>query len=280
MAYIVEIADLKDPRLAAYVGLTEAQLRSRRHPEEGCFIAESEKVIAHALDAGYQPISLLMERGKLMRSEPLLARCEEIPVYTAERETLAQLTGYALTRGILCAMKRPELPSLSDVCAGKRRIVILENIVDPTNVGAVFRSAAALGMDGVLVTPSCCDPLHRRSVRWSMGTVFQIPWTQMTRGEWPGEALRQMREQGYQIAAMALKEDSLSLGDPQLGTIPQLALVLGTEGDGLNPETIAQCDMTVRIPMAHGVDSLNVAMAGAVAFWELGNGAAYHAPEG
>lgn len=273
MAQIIPIRDLQDPQLAVYTKLTQAQLRNRRHPEAGLFIAESAKVIGHALDAGYQPVSFLLERRQVEGAAPLLDRCA-VPAYTGSREVLATLTGYELTRGILCAMRRPPLPTLEEICATARRVAVLENLVDSTNVGAVFRSAAALGMDGVLVTPSCSDPLYRRSVRVSMGTVFQIPWTWIgsKASDWPGWGMDRLRALGFQTAAMALSDRAISLGDPRLQEAEKLAIVLGTEGDGLNPQTVAACDFTVCIPMAHGVDSLNVAAASAVAFWQLGQG--------
>lgn len=272
MPRIVEISDLSAPELDIYARLTQAQLRRRREPEQGLFIAESRKVIAHALDAGYEPVSLLMERRQLEGSaRELLARCGEVPVYTAPRQTLEQLTGYALTRGVLCAMRRPALKSVEQVCAAARRLAVLEDIADPTNVGAIFRSAAALGMDAVLVTPSCCDPLHRRAVRVSMGTVFQVPWTWIgdSPADWPQAGLERLRGLGFHTAALALREDALPIDDPRLAAWDRLALVLGSEGDGLSPDTVARCGCCVRIPMAHGVDSLNVAAAGAVAFWQL-----------
>ena len=272
MPNIIEIADLSAPELDVFARLTEAQLRRRAEPEKGVFIAESAKVIGHALDAGCLPVSLLMERRKLDgQAREIIARCGEIPVYTAEREILAQLTGYALTRGVLCAMRRPRLPEPEEVCRSARRIAVLENIVDPTNVGAVFRSAAALGMDAVLITPSCCDPLHRRAVRVSMGTVFQVPWTRVCGdpAEWPQRGMERLSGMGFRTAAMALSDSSVEIDDPRLEEEEKLAIVLGTEGDGLSPRTIAACDYTVRIPMAHGVDSLNVAAASAVAFWQL-----------
>jgi tRNA G18 (ribose-2'-O)-methylase SpoU len=269
---IVEIQDFSAPELDVYARLTEAQLRNRRHAEEGLFIAESVTVIGHALDAGYTPVSLLMERKHITGSaRTLLQRCGDIPVYTADSALLASLTGYALTRGVLCAMRRPSLPTAEAVCAGKHRIAVLEGIVDPTNVGAIFRSAAALGMDAVLLDPTCCDPLHRRAVRVSMGTVFQIPWARLGEevAEWPQAGMGRLQAMGYRTAAMALREDSLSVDDPQLQQVEQLAILLGSEGPGLKDETIARCDYTVRIPMCHGVDSLNVAAASAVVFWQL-----------
>ena len=272
MPHIIEITDLAQPELDVFARLTEAQLRNRLEPEKGVFIAESPKVIQCALDAGLTPVSLLMERRHIQgQARDILARCGEIPVYTADRETLASLTGYPLTRGILCAMRRPKLPTVEALCTGARRLAVLEGIVDSTNVGAIFRSAAALGMDGVLLTPSCGDPLYRRAARVSMGTVFQIPWTRIGSqpADWPQSGLDKLRSLGFKTAAMALSDTSVSLEDPRLAAEDNLAIVLGTEGDGLAPATIAQCDYTVRIPMSHGVDSLNVAAASAVAFWQL-----------
>lgn len=273
MARIIEITDLSAPALDVYARLTEAQLRSRLEPEKGVFIAESAKVIGTALDAGYAPLSFLMERRQIDGpAAPLLARCPDTPVYTADRAVLAGLTGYALTRGVLCAMRRPAPRSVEEVCAGANRVAVLENIVDSTNIGAIFRSAAALNMDAVLVTPSCCDPLCRRAVRVSMGTVFQVPWTQIgsTAADWPEQGMQQLHALGFKTAAMALTDLSVSIDDAALAAEPKLAIVLGTEGDGLAHTTIAACDYTVRIPMSHGVDSLNVAAASAVAFWQLG----------
>lgn len=273
MPNIVEITDLSAPELDVYARLTQAQLRSRLEPEKGIFIAESPKVIARALDAGYRPLSLLMERRQITGSaRDLLARCGDAPVYTAEREVLAALTGYELTRGVLCAFRRPVLPTVEQLCRSARRVAVLEGIVDSTNIGAIFRSAAALSMDAVLTTPSCCDPLCRRAVRVSMGTVFQVPWTQIgaCAADWPEAGTARLRELGFKTAAMALSDRSVSIDDPALAAEPRLAIVLGTEGDGLAPGTIAACDYTVRIPMSHGVDSLNVAAASAVAFWQLG----------
>ncbi len=272
MANVIEVTDLESPELAVFARLTEAQLRGRIEAEKGIFIAESPKVIGRALDAGYEPVSLLMERKHLEgQGREIISRCGEIPVYTADREVLAGLTGYPLTRGVLCAMARNVLPEVEEVCAGARRIAVLEGIVDSTNIGAIFRSAAALGMDAVLVSPTCGDPLYRRAVRVSMGAVFQVPWTRIgsEREPWPRQGLGRLRRMGFRTAAMALREDSVSLEDPRLRSEEKLALLLGTEGDGLTADTIAGCDYTVRIPMAHGVDSLNVAAAGAVAFWEL-----------
>ena len=272
MPNIMEVSDLTLPALNVFTRLTEAQLRNRLEPEKGVFIAESPKVIGRALDAGYEPVSLLMEPRHIDgQGRDIIARCEGIPVYTASREILEGLTGYALTRGVLCAMRRPPLPSVEDVCANARRVAVLEGIVDSTNVGAIFRSAAALNIDAVLVTPTCGDPLYRRAVRVSMGTVFQVPWTRIGSepSEWPEPGLERLRKLGFQTAAMALSDDSVSIDDPRLAAEEKLAIVLGTEGDGLAERTIAECDYTVRIPMAHQVDSLNVAAASAVAFWEL-----------
>ena len=272
MPNIIEITDFASPELDVFARLTEAQLRNRRNPEKGLFLAESPKVIAHALDAGYHPVSLLMERRQITGpARDLVARCGDIPVYTADRDLLAGLTGFQLTRSVLCAMHRPRLPSVEALCAGARRVAVLENIVDPTNVGAVFRSAAALHIDAVFVTPSCCDPLHRRAVRVSMGTIFQIPWTRIgsSPSEWPQPGIQRLNELGFQTAAMALSDTAVTIEDPRLIGEERLAIVLGTEGDGLSPRTIASCDYTVRIPMSHTVDSLNVAAASAVAFWQL-----------
>lgn len=272
MARIVEITDFAAPELDPYARLTEAQLRNRLEPQLGVFIAESPKVIDRALDAGYEPVSLLMERKHLTgQGAAVIARCGDIPVYTADDALLSGLTGYPLTRGVLCAMKRPVLPSVEELCQNAHRIAVLENIVDHTNIGAIFRSAAALGMDAVLLTPSCCDPLYRRSARVSMGTVFQVPWTRIGNAaeEWPGPGLERLRTLGFQSVAMALRRDTVDIDDPRLRRADKLAIVLGTEGDGLGETTIAQCDHTVKIPMAHGVDSLNVAAASAVAFWAL-----------
>lgn len=272
MAQIIFIDDFSDPRLDLFARLTEVQLRSRLEPEKGIFIAESPKVIHRALDAGCEPVALLMERRHIEgQGAGVIARCGEIPVYTGEEALLARLTGYALTRGVLCAMKRPAPSQAEDLLQSARRVAVLENITDHTNLGAIFRSAAALSMDGVLLTPSCCDPLYRRSVRVSMGTVFQVPWARLgDRAEdWPEKGMALLRAMGFATAAMALRNDTADIDDPELLAQPKLAIVLGTEGDGLAAETIAKCDYTVRIPMAAGVDSLNVAAAGAVAFWQL-----------
>ena len=273
MPNIIEITDLSAPELDVYARLTQAQLRNRLEPEKGIFIAESSKVISRALDAGYQPLSLLMERRQIIGpAAALLTRCGDLPVYTADREVLAALTGFELTRGVLCAFRRPVLPSVEQLCRGARRVAVLEGIVDSTNIGAIFRSAAALNMDAVLTTPTCCDPLCRRAVRVSMGTVFQVPWGRIGQdaADWPDAGLARLNRLGFATAAMALSDDSVRIDDPRLAAEPRLAIVLGTEGDGLAPRTIAGCDYTVRIPMSHGVDSLNVAAASAVAFWELG----------
>ena len=272
MSNIITITDFNAPELDVYARLTEAQLLNRHCLKEGLFIAESPKVIGRALDAGCQPVSFLAETKHIHgEARDVIARCGDIPVYTAAFDLLTQLTGYQLTRGMLCAMRRPELPTAEQVCREARRIVVLENIMNPTNVGAIFRSAAALGMDAVLLTPGCSNPLYRRSARVSMGTVFQIPWTYI--GDemscWPHPGIEQLQELGFKTAAMALSNDSISIDDPALLQEKKLAVVLGTEGDGLADETIANCDYTVRIPMSHGVDSLNVAAASAVAFWQL-----------
>ena len=272
MPQIIEITDLTRPELDVFCRLTEAQLRNRLEPEKGVFIAESPTVIGLALDAGYEPLALLTERKFIEgKAAGIIARCGEIPLYTGEREVLARLTGYELTRGVLCAMRRPSPKDFREVCAGTRRVAVLENVVDSTNVGAIIRSAAALGIDAVLLTPSCCDPLNRRAVRVSMGTVFQIPWAYIGEqpADWPSSGLDWLNELGFKTAAMALREDSVSIGDEGLAAEPKLAIVLGTAGTGLTARTIADCDYTVRIPMQHGVDSLNVAAASAVAFWQL-----------
>ena len=272
MAHVIEITDWRAPELDLFARLTEGQLRSRREPEKGIFIAESAKVIGHALDSGCQPIALLMGHKHLEGAgRALIERCGEVPVYTADDQILTALTGYHLTRGMLCAMGRPVLPRVEKVCAGARRIAVLEGIVDATNVGAIFRSAAALDLDGVLVTPTCCDPLHRRAVRVSMGTVFQIPWTYFHKKvSWPEAGMEQLRSLGFKTVAMALRNDSISIDAPALQAEEKLAIILGAEGDGLVDATITGCDYTVKIPMSHEVDSLNVAAASAVAFWELG----------
>lgn len=273
MPNIIEITDFHAPELDPYARLTQNQLRNRLEPEKGIFIAESPKVIDRALDAGYKPVSLLMERKQITGpAAGILSRCGDAPVYTADREMLAELTGFELTRGVLCAFRRPAPRPVEELCKNARRVAVLEGIVDSTNVGAIFRSAAALNMDAVLINPSCCDPLCRRAVRVSMGTVFQVPWGQLgeTPADWPEKGMDILHSLGFKTAAMALSDRSVSIDDEQLAKEPKLAIVLGTEGDGLAASTIASCDYTVRIPMSHGVDSLNVAAASAVAFWQLG----------
>lgn len=283
MKNIIEITDLHAPELDIYARFSEVQLLHINEPGQGIFIAESPKVIERALDAGYSPISVLVERKHIAgQAQDVIARCGEIPVYTADFDILTQLTGFQLTRGMLCAMQRRSLPAVEEVCADARRIAVLENVMNPTNVGAIFRSAAALNMDAVLLTPSCSNPLYRRAARVSMGTVFQIPWTYVE-----NKAIKQsydeqatcsqaqswiecLKNLGFKTAAMALNDDSVSIDNPKLMAEEKLAIVLGTEGDGLDPETISDCDYTVRIPMSHHVDSLNVAAASAVAFWQLG----------
>lgn len=273
MPNIIEIKDFHAPELDPYARLTQNQLRNRLEPEKGIFIAESPKVIDRALDAGYKPVSLLMERKQITGpAAGILSRCGDAPVYTADREMLAALTGFELTRGVLCAFRRPAPRPVEELCRDARRVAVLEGIVDSTNVGAIFRSAAALNMDAVLINPSCCDPLCRRAVRVSMGTVFQVPWGQLgeTPADWPEKGMDILHSLGFKTAAMALSDRSVSIDDEQLAKEPKLAIVLGTEGDGLAAGTIASCDYTVKIPMSHGVDSLNVAAASAVAFWQLG----------
>lgn len=271
---MIEITDFDAPELDVYTRLTEAQLLNKDHPEDGLFIAESPKVISRALDGGYEPVSVLVEKKQVLEDAETIAvlgKCGNVPVYTAEFEVLTKLTGFKLTRGMLCAMKRRRLPGLQEICNGCDRIAVLENVMNPTNVGAIFRSAAALHMDAVILTGGCSNPLYRRASRVSMGTVFQIPWTFVDNSViWPEEGMKILRELGFKTAAMALKEDSASIDDPELMKEDKLAVILGTEGDGLAPETIADCDYTVMIPMSHGVDSLNVAAASAVAFWQLG----------
>ena len=268
MPNIIEITDFSALELDVYARLSENQLLNRQEPENAMFIAESPKVILRALDAGYVPVSLLLEKKHIEgQAEEIIARCGDVPVYTAEFDVLTQLTGFQLTRGALCAMRRPPLPTVEQVCAGARRVAILEDVMNPTNVGAIFRSAAALNMDAVLLTPACSNPLYRRAIRVSMGTVFQVPWTFCP--QWP-DGLAQLKEMGFKTAAMALSDDSVSIRDPRLNQEEKLAIILGTEGDGLSDKTIAECDYTVRIPMSHNVDSLNVAAASAVAFFQLG----------
>ena len=267
MNKIIEITDFLAPELDIYARLTEGQLLNREFPERALFIAESPKVINRALDAGYEPVSCLMEKKHIQgEGKQILARMKDVSVFSAEVDILTQLTGFKLTRGMLCAMKRKPLPDVREICKNKRRIVILDKVMNPTNVGAIIRSAAALGMDAVLLTPGCSDPLYRRAARVSMGTVFQIDWTFLQ-----GDSLDEIKSLGFKTVAMALKDNSLSIDDPKLTEEKKLAIILGTEGDGLSDETIDECDFTVKIPMFHGVDSLNVAAASAVAFYQLGN---------
>ena len=284
MLNIIEIKDFNAPEFDVYARLTEAQLLNKDHPEDGMFIAESPKVIGRALNAGYTPVSVLVEQRQLEENDEtrqVLRRYEntDIPIYTAAFDVLAKLTGFKLTRGMLCVMRRRPLQNYLELCAGKSRIAILENVMNPTNVGAIFRSAAALHMEAVLLTPGCSDPLYRRASRVSMGTVFQVPWTFIQDENeircqreifWPKQAITKLKQMGYKTAALALKDDSVSIDDPDLMQEERLAVILGTEGDGLMQETMELCDYTVKIPMAHGVDSLNVAAASAVAFWQLG----------
>jgi len=272
MPNIIEIDNFSAPELDVYARLTEHQVKNRRDPTQGLFIAESPNVIERALDAGYEPVSLLMEHRHAERQAAhVIERCGDIPVFTSSLDVLTQLTGFQLTRGVLCAMHRRALPTVEEVCKNARRIAVLEDVMNPTNVGAIFRSAAALGIDGVLLSPACCDPLYRRAVRVSMGTVFQVPWTgigeELT--DWPEKGIAQLHGMGFRVAAMALSEQSVPVDDPALMAEEKLAILLGTEGDGLSDHSIAACDYTVRIPMSHGVDSLNVAAASAVAFWQL-----------
>lgn len=273
MARVIEITDFNAPELDVYARLTENQLINRHEPEKGLFIAESPKVVERALNAGYTPVSLLLERKHIDgEARDIIARCGDIPVYTADFDVLTNLTGFQLTRGVLCAMRRPKLPSVEEICTGARRIAILENVMNPTNIGAIFRSAAALNMDAVLLTPACSNPLYRRAIRVSMGTVFQIPWTYIgdESFDWSKKGITYLHRLGFRTAAMALKEDSVNIDDPTLCAEEKLAIILGTEGDGLASSTIDGCDYTVCIPMSHGVDSLNVAAASAIAFWQLG----------
>ena len=266
---IIPITDFSAPELDIYARLNENQLFRYYEPEPGLFIAESPKVIERALNAGYEPVSFLVEKKHIEgEAKDVLARCSGIPVYTAESDILTHLTGFQLTRGALCAMRRRALPSLTEICSGARRIAILEQVMNPTNIGAIFRSAAALNMDAVILTPGCSDPLYRRASRVSMGTVFQIPWT--IADNWPQPVMSQLKQLGFKTAAMALSDNSVSIDDTRLLAEEKLAIILGTEGDGLAETTIADCDYTVKIPMTHGVDSLNVAAASAVAFWQLG----------
>ena len=271
-AKIIEIETLDHPGLDLFARLTETQLRNRLEPEKGIFIAESPKVIRVALEAGCEPLALLTERKFVeTQAAEFIRAFEGVPIYTGATELLSQLTGYALTRGVLCAMRRPAPRRVEEVCAGLRRVVVLDSVVDATNVGAIFRSAAAIGFEAVLLTPTCCDPLNRRAVRVSMGTVFQIPWTYLCNRpeEWPMSAAQSLRTLGFKLAAMALADNTIALDDPRLAAEEKLAVVMGAEGDGLSRKTIAGSDYVVKIPMAHGVDSLNVAAASAVAFWQL-----------
>ena len=273
MADLIDITGLDMPELNMYVGASEVQLLRYFEPQPGVFVAESPNVILRALDAGYEPLSLLMEKSQAEgAAKEVITRVGRVPVYVAEAEVLKKLTGFEMTRGVLCAMRRKVMPTMEEICAGAKRIVVLENVMNPTNVGAIFRSAAALGMDGILLTDGCADPLYRRAARVSMGTVFQIPWTYLDKhtAKWPEPAMENLRKMGFKTAAMALTDESVGIDYPALQAEEKLAIVLGTEGDGLATSTIANCDYTVKIPMAHGVDSLNVAAASAVAFWELG----------
>lgn len=272
MSNVVDIHTLDAPEVAVYSRLTEAQLRNRLEPQNGIFIAESPKVINSALDAGCVPVSMLTTHKHIEgQARELMDRCGDIPVYTGDDSLLAKLTGYELTRGVLCAMRRPAERTVEEVVSDARRIVVVDNVVNATNTGAIFRAAAALGIDAVLMTPTSCDPLNRRSVRVSMGTVFQIPWTYVgtTCNDWPSQGIGQLRSLGFKTVAMALSDRAISLDDPRLKAEPRLAIVMGTEGEGLQHSTIDMCDYVVKIPMRHGVDSLNVAAAASVAFWEL-----------
>lgn len=272
MSNIIEITDFSAPELDIYARLSETQLLHYHEPEKGLFIAESPKVVERALDAGYSPISLLVEQKHINgQAKEVIGRCGDIPVYTADFDVLTQLTGFQLTRGVLCAMYRKQLPSIEEICTGARRIAVLENIMNPTNIGAIFRSAAALNIDAVLLTKACSNPLYRRAIRVSMGTVFQIPWTYLEdeTSAWPQPGIKHLNNLGFKTAAMALSDEAIRIDDPVLMSEKKLAIVLGTEGDGLAPSTIADCNYTVCIPMSHGVDSLNVAAASAIAFWQL-----------
>lgn len=274
MSNIIEIKDFSNPDLDIYARLSETHLRTYYEPKPGIFIAESPNVIERACSAGYQPISLLIEKKQLEGpAKKIIDQRGQIPVFTAETAVISKLTGFAMTRGLLCAMQRKTLPSVYDICANANRVAVLENVMNPTNVGAIFRSGAALGMDAILLTPGCSDPLYRRASRVSMGTVFQIPWTWIGSKEcdWPTSGMQTLKELGFKTAAMALSDIAVNIDDPNLMAEEKLAVILGTEGDGLCKQTIADCDYTVCIPMAHGVDSLNVAAASAVAFWQLGN---------
>lgn len=274
MANIIEVKNFDVPELDIYARLNEVQLLRYYEPHGGLFIAESPKVIERALDFGCQPVSFLVEQKQIDgEAKKIISRIGDVPIYTADLHVLTKLTGFQLTRGALCAMKRPELPTVQEVCSGASRIAVLENVVNPTNVGAIFRSAAALNMDAVLLTPACSNPFYRRAIRVSMGTVFQVPWTYIGSDDakWPEDGMKLLKEMGFKTAAMALKDDSVSIDNSELMAEDKLAVILGTEGDGLTDCTIADCDYTVKIPMSHGVDSLNVAAASAVAFWQLGS---------
>lgn len=271
MPFFIKLNNFETPELDIYARLTEAQLLNKDKPEEGLFIAESPKVIERALNAGYEPVSMLVEDKHIDgEAKEIISRLGDIPIYTTEFEIISKLTGFNLTRGALCAMRRPALPSIEEICKNARRIAVMENVMNPTNVGAIFRSAAALNMDAVLLTSGCSNPLYRRASRVSMGTVFQIPWTFFSKDD-SGSYVQQLQKLGFKTAAMALTDDSVSIDNPELLAEEKLAIILGTEGDGLAPETIDACDYTVKIPMSHKVDSLNVAAASAVAFWTLGN---------
>ena len=271
-ASVIEITGPDMQGVEPYFSLTGRQLRNKLHSEEGLFIAESPKVISVALNAGYKPVSLLTSRKHIEGdAAPIISRCGNIPIFTGDDALLQRITGFKVTRGVLCAMHRPSLPTVEDICRGKRRVVIIDNVVDSTNVGAIFRSAAALGIDGVLLTPTSCDPLNRRSVRVSMGSVFLVPWTYLgdTESAWPSEGISKLHSLGFRVVSMALKENSVSIDDKALQAEPHLAIVMGTEGEGLTDEVINASDYVARIPMSHNVDSLNVAAAAAVAFWQL-----------
>ena len=271
MPNIIEITDFEASELDIYARTTENQLLNRHEPDKGVFIAESPLVIERALDAGCNPISILVEKKHIEnQAKPIIERCSDIPIYTAEFDVLTKLTGFKLTRGMLCAMYRPKLEDMRNICKDAKRITVLENVVNPTNVGAIFRSAAAMGIDAVILTHGCSNPLYRRAIRVSMGTVFQIPWTFMDNDlSWPEQGISLFHDMGYILTAMALSDNSIRIDDKSLMNEEKLAIVLGTEGEGLMDETISGCDYTVRIPMSHGVDSLNVAAASAVAFWQL-----------
>lgn len=272
MANIIKITNFEAGELDPYVRLTGAQLRNRLEPEKGIFIAESPTVIEVALNAGIEPVSILTDERLIGGAvDKIIERCPDVPVYTSERELLTRLTGFELTRGALSAMKRPKLHTVEELCCNARRVAVFEGIADSTNIGALFRCAAAMNIDAVLITPTCCDPLCRRAVRVSMGTVFQVPWTRIgeSSADWPDAGISLLKRLGFKTAAMALSDNSVSISDERLATEDKLAIILGTEGDGLSKNTIAECDYTVKIPMAHGVDSLNVAAAGAIAFWQL-----------